>query len=585
MTASETPPGLPPLRNIGHTIDTGDSAPISKPAYRLSPKEKAEVEKQVRDLLDRGLIRPSQSPYESPVLFVQEKDGSLRMCIDYRALNAVTVKDRYPLPRIDNLFDRLQGATQFSSLDLQSGYHQIRIANQDVQKTACRTHEGLYEFMVLPFGLTNAPAAFQREMKAVFDHLPFVLVYLDDILIFSKSEAEHRHHLCEVLSLLRKHELYAKLSKCKFFEEEEAVFLGHVVSKEGIKADPAKIAAIQTWPAPRNITEMRSFLGLVNHLSRYIKDYALLSAPLHELTRPSLVFDFDKNEKAQKAFAELKKAMSSAPVLAIADEQKPYELVCDACGYGIGAVLMQEKRPLAYVSYKLNGAERNYPTGEQELLAVVKSLERWRSYLEGCGKLSVVTDHKPNTFLNSKPPTLLSRRQVRWQQFLARFDFEWEYRKGAYNIADPLSRNPNLMNMDMQVLSEPSEKLINLIKESYAQDPYYSEPKNLGKLKLVDGLYYEEHGRILIPKDTNNEVRKLCIEMHHDPPYMGRTGRDGTLEQIKRHFVWPHMAQEVKDFVATCDKCQRNKASNQGPQGLNEPLQVPEGLWKVFLWI
>lgn len=347
----DMPPGLPPLRQIGHTIDTGRAPPVSKPSYRLSPKEKEEVERQVKDLLARGLIRPSQSPYGSPVLFVQEKDGSLRMCIDYRALNAITAKDKYPLPRIDDLLDRLKGAKLFTSLDLQSGYHQIRIADEDVQKTAIRTHKGLYKFLVLPFGLTNAPAAFQREMKAVFDHLKYVLVYLDDILIFSKSEDEHQRHLCELLGLLRQHRLYAKLSKCSFFDRE-AKFLGHVVGEKGIRADPDKVAAVLNWPTPRNIGEMRSFLGLANHLKRFIKDFSLLSVPLNDLTKPSNSFHFGAS--AERAFSQLKRAMSEAPVLAIADERMPYEVICDACGYGIGSVLMQKGRPIACYSYKMD---------------------------------------------------------------------------------------------------------------------------------------------------------------------------------------------------------------------------------------
>ena len=237
---------------------------------------------------------------------------------------------------------------------------------------------------------------------------------MDDILVFSSSKEEHQGHLRKVLELLKEHKLYAKLSKCSFFDEE-AKFLGHTVSKGGIHTDPDKISTIVNWPAPTNVTEMKQFLGLGNHLKRFIKDYSLLTMPLNDLTKPSVAYDFSSNAVAQQAFAKVKIAMSTAPVLAIADEHKPYELVCDACGYGIGAVLMQDAQPIAFFSYKLNSAERNYPTGEQELLAVVKSLEHWRYYLEGCkGKLTVVTDHKPNTFLNSKPPTLLSRRQVRW---------------------------------------------------------------------------------------------------------------------------------------------------------------------------
>lgn len=576
----DMPPGLPPLRTIGHTIDTGDHPPISKPAYRLSPKEKEEVQRQVTELLGKGLIQPSQSPYGAPVLFVQKKDGTLRMCIDYRALNAVTVKDKYPLPRIDDLFDKLKGAQFFSSLDLRSGYHQIRIADADVQKTAFRTHEGLYEFKVLPFGLTNAPAAFQREMKAIFSHLPFVAVYLDDILIFSNTEAEHASHLREVLETLRKHRLFAKLSKCSFFDRESS-FLGHIVSSNGITADPGKISAIVNWPPPRNVSEMRSFLGLANHLKRYIKDFSVLTASLTELTKPSKEFNFATNELAQRSFTALKDAMSSAPVLAIPDEGLPYEMVCDACGYGIGAVLMQEGKPVAYYSYKMNSAERNYPTGEQELLAVVKSFQHWRCYLEGCkGGVTVVTDHKPNTFLDTKPSTQLSRRQVGWQQFLSRFDYRWEYRKGVYNIADPLSRNPALMTTVIhQSPSGPSQELLQKIREGYSKDPWFQDSANVAHLRLEEGLYYKGD-QILVPHDESTHLRRWCISLHHDPPYVGHLGRERTVELLRRHFFWPHMRDDVKAYISTCDNCQRNKASTQASPGLLTPLEIPNGIWE-----
>ena len=262
--------------------------------------------------------------------------------------------------------------------------------------------------------------------------------------------------------------------------------------------------------------------------------------------------------------------MSSAPVLAIADEHAPYELICDACGFGIGAVLVQKGRPIAYFSYKLNSAERNYPTGEQEFLAVVLSLKHWRYYLEGCvGKLTVVTDHKPNTYLNSKPPTLLSRRQVGWQPvgFLARFDFEWEYRKGAYNIADPLSRNPALMNIQMQVLHTPSEELLVKIKQGYTKDPWFADLQNVIHLEKVDGLYRNGNGQILVPDDREEEVRSFCVSCCHDPPYIGHLGRDRTLEHMRRYFFWPKMKEDVRNYIESCDNCQRNKAANQKPAG------------------
>ena len=573
------PSGLPPMRTIGHTINTADHPPISRPAYRLSPKEKEEVERQVKNLLSRGLIRPSNSPYGSPVLFVQKKDGSLRMCIDYRAVNKVTTKDKYPLPRIDDLVDKLRGATHFSSLDLQSGYHQIRIADKDVQKTAFKTHEGLYEFMVLPFGLTNAPAAFQREMKAIFGMLPYVLVYLDDILIYSKNAEEHEIYLRHTLQVLRDNKLYAELSKCEFFKEK-AKFLSHMIGQDEIQADPEKISAIKCWPMPKDVQQLRSFLGLANHLKGFIKDFSLIAAPLHEMTKPQVKFDLEGSAIAVKAFERIKKEMCMAPVLVIADDRQPFELICDACGYGTGAVLMQKGQPVAFYSYKLNAAERNYPTGEQELLAVVKSLQHWRYHLEGCTKLTVVTDHKPNTFLTTKPAAMLSRRQVGWKTLLSRFDFEWGYRKGAYNIADPLSGHPALMTMQSSqgMFSQPSDELMSDIIKGYVQNPWFLSPRNINVKDLTQsqGLWFK--GDQIVVPDVGT-LREQCIALHHDPLYACHVGRDRTHEIVKRHFWWPGQGTQVADYVAKCDLCQKNKAANHKPSGLLQPLQIPHGLW------
>jgi hypothetical protein len=260
---ADLPPGLPPDRGIGHTINTGDQPPIARPMYRMSPKEKLCAENMVKELIDKGWIKPSHSPYSSPILFVEKKDGGLRMCTDYRAINNQTIKDRYPLPRIDDLLDRLLGACVFSSLDLQSGYHQIRIADSDVPKTAFLTHCGLYEYLVLPFGLSNAPAAFQRVMNKIFHGLAYVVCYMDDLLVFSTSVSQHQRHLAQVLALLREHRFYAKLSKCSFFQSETR-FLGHVVSAQGVHVNPDKVKVIQDWPEPTSATEVRSFLDLAN---------------------------------------------------------------------------------------------------------------------------------------------------------------------------------------------------------------------------------------------------------------------------------------------------------------------------------
>ena len=280
-------PGIPPEREISFEIELmPGTGPISKAPYRMAPAELKELQTQLQELLDKGFIRPSYSPWGAPVLFVKKKDGSFRMCIDYRELNKVTVKNKYPLPRIDDLFDQLKGASIFSKIDLRSGYHQLKVKDSDIAKTAFRTRYGHYEFTVMPFGLTNAPAAFMDLMNRVFRKYldKFVIVFIDDILIYSKSPEEHEEHLRLALQTLKEHQLYAKFSKCEFWLRK-VHFLGHVVSAEGITVDPAKIEAVKEWKAPRSVTEIRSFLGLAGYYRRFVEGFSKIAAPLTALTR------------------------------------------------------------------------------------------------------------------------------------------------------------------------------------------------------------------------------------------------------------------------------------------------------------
>ena len=567
---AELPPGLPPDRGVGHTINTGDSPPVSKPMYRLSPKEKAEVERQLADLVEKGFVQPSHSAWGAPVIFVAKKSGDLRMCVDYRALNQVTVKDKYPLPRIDDLLDRLQGARVFSSLDLQSGYHQVRIADEDVPKTAFRTHKGLFEFRVLSFGLTNAPAVFQREMNRVLADLPFVLVYLDDILVFSKSAEEHAEHLKQVLARLREHKLYAKMAKCFFFRDS-VEFLGHVVSADGVQVDPKKVSVIREWPPLRDVHAVQQFLGLGNYFKHYIQGYAKLVAPLRKLTEKSVPFAFEG--AAVKAFENLKYSLSHAPVLALPDPDLPFEVVVDASGFGCGAVLLQNQRPVAFHSYKFSSAERNYSGGEQELL--ITALRQWRCHLEGAKEVVVVTDHKPNTYLDSKPSVQLSRRQVRWQEFLSRFDFKWEYRKGSANVADPISRCSSLMCTLMSMLAEwapagagdPSVPggLLRQVENGYASDEWFADEKHTAALTFGDGVW--RRGSQIVVPDVD-DLRQKCLSLHHDTPFAGHLGRDRTMQLVLQTYWWPGLERDVRQYVSTCDHCQRDKASSEKPAGL-----------------
>ena len=326
--------GMPPDRGVGHTIPLlpGDHKPPARPLYRLSPLELQEVRSQVTDLLAKGLIEPSTSPYAAPILFVKKNDGSLRMCIDYRALNRITVRNQYPLPRIDDLLDQLAGASVFSSLDLQSGYHQIRITEEDRPKTAFKTPMGLYQFKVLSFGLTNAPSTFQAVMNDIFGDLigKYVMIYLDDILIYSRSAEEHLVHLRTVLQRLREHKLYIKLSKCDF-NCPELPFLGHIVGRGGVKVDPAKVKAVREYPRPRTLHDVRAFLGLANYFRRFMRGFAAQVAPLTDLTRGPL-WDGTWMDKQEEAFQWVKSALTAAPVLALPDFALPPPAFCGYYG-------------------------------------------------------------------------------------------------------------------------------------------------------------------------------------------------------------------------------------------------------------
>lgn len=444
ISPAELPEGLPPDRGLGtqHLIRLQEGAqPPSRRCYRLSPRERAEVEDHVAKLLAKGLAQPSNSPYGAPILFVPKPDGSLRMVIDYRALNKVTVKDKYPIPRIDDLIDQLRGAKVFSALDLTQGYYQLRIAPEDVHKTAFVTPIGLYEYKVLPMGLSNSVSYFQRAMNTIFAPYigKFMCVYLDDILIYSRTPEEHLQHLESVFKVLAEKQLFIRMHKCTF-NATEVKFLGHIVGNNQVKPDPKKVAVVQQWPVPQNVHHLRAFLGLVNYFSKFIDKHAALARPLTELLKKGAPFDMHTPERLD-AFEALKTALTTAPVLTIPDMQKPFKLICDASKFDLSGILLQDGKPVAYESRKLKPAEGNYPTHDREMLAAIHCLRTWRCYLDG-SRFELHTDHKPLLLFEDQPQ--LNSRQVRWMQFLALFDLEWHYTKGKENPADFLTRMPLL---------------------------------------------------------------------------------------------------------------------------------------------
>ncbi|PKA49683.1 putative mitochondrial protein [Apostasia shenzhenica] len=393
----QEPKGLPPNREFDHCVPMKfGSEPVSIRPYRYPYLQKAELEKLIHEMKAMGIIRDSSSPFSSPVVMVKKRDGSWRLCVDYRELNKNTVKNKFPIPLIEELLDELKEARVFSKLDLRSGYWQIRMNQDDIHKTAFRTHDGHYEFLVMLFGLTNAPATFQGLMNHLFrPHLRrFVLVFFDDILVYSRSWEEHLQHLKEVLIVLKSNHLHAKMAKC-VFGSANISYLGHIIDADGVHADPEKINAMVTWPVPKSLKELRGFLGPTGYYRRFIKGYGEICKPLTELLRKG---GFVWTEEAERAFEELKKKMSTPPILALPDFTKEFCIEADASGNGMGAVLLQEGRPLAYYSKGLSEKHRLLATYEKELLAIITAIQKWRHYLLG-GHFTIKTDHKSLKYL------------------------------------------------------------------------------------------------------------------------------------------------------------------------------------------
>jgi hypothetical protein len=597
----DLPAGLPPSREVDHRIELIPGAvPPSRPTFRLSEKELVELKKQLEELTKSGFIQPSKSPFGAPILFVKKKDGTMRMCVDYRALNNVTIKNSYPLPRVDELFDRLQGAKYFSKIDLRSGYHQIRIDPSDVPKTAFRTRYGHFEFLVLPFGLTNAPGTFMHLMHETFrEYLDdFVLVFLDDILIYSKTLEEHEVHVRKVLEALRKSKLYAKASKCEFFKTE-VEFLGHHVGRNGVRMMEDKVNAVAEWPVPKNVRDVRAFLGTAGYYRKFIKDFSRIAAPITGLTKDLVKFEWTSVHQA--AFDQLKTAMQSAPVLVLPDPKLPYVVHTDASGFAVGAVLMQDQgkglQPIAFLSKKMLDAETRYPVHEQELLAIIHALSSWRHYLHGA-KFKVMTDHHSLRYFKTQP--LLSGRQSRWKDVIANFDFDIEYMKGADNpVADGLSRRPDHLHSSSLLSSSPSPPpSVSVPSSLHSVLSSSSLAADLDQAALVDPLYQAalvksrartdpvqvKDGRLVcgdrvyVPNDLPLQTR--ILQECHDSPLGGHLGKEKTIEQVKRRFYWPGMDATIQRYVTSCDACQRNKPSQQSPMGLLKPLPIPTRPWQ-----
>ncbi|GKB04116.1 putative reverse transcriptase domain-containing protein [Tanacetum coccineum] len=544
--------------------------------YRLAPSEMKELSEQLKELSDKGFIRPSSSPWGAPVLFVKKKDRSFRMCIDYRELNKLTVKNRYPLLRIDDLFDQLQGSSVYSKIDLRSGYHQLRVREEDIPKTAFRTRYGHYEFQVMPFGLTNAPSVFMDLMNRVCKPYldKFVIVFIHDILIYSKNKQEHEEHLKLILELLKKKELYAKFSKCEFWIPK-VQFLGHVIDSQGIHVDPAKIESIKDWASPKSPTEIRQFLGLVGYYQRFIKGFSKISKPMTKLTQKKVKFEW--GDKQETLFQLLKQKLCSAPILALPEGSEDFIVYCDASIKGLGAVLMQREKVIAYASRQLKIHEKNYTTHDLELGASLQHI------------------------LNQKE---LNMRQRRWLELLSDYDCEIRYHPGKANVvANALSRKeqePPLrvralvmtigLNLPKQILDAQTEaRKPENIKNEDVGGMFVENSKDPEKLRTeklephTDGTLCF-NGRSWLPCYGN--LRTVIMHESHKSKYSIHPGSDKMYQDMKKLYWWPNMKANITTYVSKCLTCAKVKAEHQSPSGLLVQPDIPQWKWnniKVYI--
>ena len=605
---------LPDHRPYDHAIElVPDARMFHSKVYPLSPNEQVELDKFINENVAKGYIQESKSPLSSPFFFVKKKDGSLRPVQDYRRLNEITIKNRYPLPLISDLMDRLKKAKYFTKLDIRAGYNNIRIKPGDEWKAAFVTNRGLYEPNVMFFGLANSPSTFSAFMNDIFKDLIIlgkVAIYLDDILIFTDDLDEHRKITREVLRRLREHDLYLKPDKCEF-ERDKVEYLGVLISQDCVEMDPVKVKGIAEWPVPQNASDVRKFRGFANFYRRFIKDFSQICKPLDRLTG-NAPWQWGPDE--QNAFDELKRRFMDSPVLTMYDPDRNTRLEVDASGYATGAVLSQEGddgkwHPVAFHSESMSDAERNYEIYDKEMLAIIRALQTWRHYLEGLpSKFTIWSDHKNLEYWRTAQN--LTRRQARWALYLSRFDFVIVHKPGTSNgKADALSRRPDHQHDDsddnqgrillsperFRILAAkrghmslvPEKSLLRRIRECSDRDQVVVDAlQKLDKLgparlqsDLVDWNVEQDlllyRGKVYVPKDQS--LRADLVRLHHDSPLAGHPGQWKTVELVSRNYWWPGMVKFIKDYVDTCDACRRAKTFHGKTQGYLQPNEIPEG--------
>ena len=593
---SETDDDIGRTGVLKHRIPTGEAQPIRQPLRRVPYHMQKEMDEQIDNMLKKDVITPSKSPWASGTVLLKKKDRSKRFCVDYRRLNEVTIKDAYPLPRIDESLDQLAGSKWFSCLDMNSGYWQVELDPKDREKSAFISRKGLYEFKVLPFSLCNAPATFERLIEIVLAglHWETCLVYLDDIIVCGKTFEEMVKNLDEVFSRLQQAGLKLKARKCHLFAQR-VEFLGHIVSEEGVSTDPKKTECIRNWPIPSTVKEVRSFLGFCSYYRRFIFRFAEIAKPLHKLTEKSERFKW--TEECLEAFQNLKNKLINAPILAHPDFSQSFILDVDACDQSIEGVISQEingeERPVAFASRTLTKTERSYCVTRKEMLALVNFVKHFKHYLYG-RKFLVRTDHSSLKWLmNFKNP---QGQIARWIEVLVSYDMKVQHRPGRqHGNADGVSRIPctqcgrrdgkervNVLdcsdsrNLDLKTLQD-EDRDIALLKgwlesgvrpdskdtssESYVVKALLGQWKNL---ELHDGLLvrrYEDSDtnrtmrQAIVPQSKRREVLKIS----HDVQTSGHLGMKKTLSKVRQNYYWPGVSQDVKIYVSGCEICQKGK--------------------------
>ncbi|QRW19746.1 Retrotransposable element Tf2 protein [Rhizoctonia solani] len=603
---------LPPHRHYDIGIELTKEGPLNLPLYSMTDAESATLKDWLRDELKAGKICPSKSSISSPVMFVPKKDGSCCLVVDYCRLNNRTKKNVYLLPRPDDLMAQLRSAKVFTKLDLRWGYNNIQVKEGDKWKTAFCTKYGLYESLVMTFGLTNAPAAFQHFMNKLFKDLldVCIIIYLDDILIYSKDDASHTRHIHEVLRRLMKNQLFCKASKCTF-HVTSVEYLGIIVLDKGFSLDKLKIQAVQEWPTPTKVKEVQSFLGFANFLHQFVANFSHMARPLHNLVKKDTPWKWETKE--QEAFQGLKNAITNAPVLCHANPEKPYFLETDASGAALGSILSQHQEdgrlhPLGFLSESFKGAKQNYNTHDKELLAIICSFEYWRIFLEGTlHPITVFTDHWNLEYW--KESCTFNQRHAQWHLLLAGYNFQIVYRPGKQSgKPDALSQRSDHADIPPEpqsmlpdpvfanvALVTPEKELQCQIKQSLDQDKsleeilqfLQSKSKALPSIKrafkdyeMEAGLLFYQ-GRIVVP-DVGT-LRTDLLQIFHNSPLAGHPGRQQTLELVSRNYYWPGIRADTYWHVNSCKTCQwiqKPKYASIPPQ----PLELPSRPWQHMLY-